>query len=209
MMRMLRVYRIFTYFGKLGKRWSDGALFAGTMVIVGANIIYLTLWSVLGGATNINNNTMLVTPEGSFPHYEVTHTCIPPSTTLIVLDSLQIVFLYIIVVLLAILTRNIRRQHFKDTKKVNMFIYLDILTYIILSFPLMITNPEIQVYFRFVEINSHAIICQMFLFLSKCLPPLLRHLKLMYWKTTAKDKQFESTTTGVGNTLLNPMLLYH
>ena len=203
-MRMLRVYRIFTYFGKLGKKWSDWALFAGTIVIVGTNIIYLTLRNVLSGSKNINN-VMLVTPEGSFPHYEVTQTCIPPSTTLIVLDSLQIVFLYIIVVLLAILTRNIRRQHFKDTKKVNMFIYLDILTYIILSFPLMITNPEIQVYFRYVEINSKAILCQTFLFLPKCLPPLLRHLKLKFWKTTAKNKQ--SSTSEEGSTVHTNVVL--
>ena len=33
--KMLRVYRIFTYFGKMGKLWSDRVLFAGTMVIVG------------------------------------------------------------------------------------------------------------------------------------------------------------------------------
>ena len=33
-LKMLRVYRIFTYFGKLGKWWSDGVLFAGVLAIV-------------------------------------------------------------------------------------------------------------------------------------------------------------------------------
>ena len=48
-LKMLRVYRIFTYFGKLGKRWSDGVLFAGVLVIVGAYIIFLTVLQVVGG----------------------------------------------------------------------------------------------------------------------------------------------------------------
>ena len=73
-MKMLRVYRIFNYFGKLGKRWSDGVLFCGILVIVGANIIFLTVWMAFGGITGINI-MMLVTPEDSFPYYEVTQVC--------------------------------------------------------------------------------------------------------------------------------------
>ena len=68
---IMKMLSIFTYFGKLGMRWSDGVLFAGSMVIVGANIIFLTVWIVFGGVTRINN-VMLVTPEGSFLYYEVT-----------------------------------------------------------------------------------------------------------------------------------------
>ena len=98
-------------------------------------------------------------------------------------------FLITITVLLSILTRNIRRKHFKDTKKVNAFIYLFIVNSFI-GYPLsqFVTNREIQVYLTFFGINSHAILCQMFLFLPKCLPPFLRHLKLKYWKAALKDK---------------------
>ena len=204
-LRMLRVYRIFTYFGKLGKCWSDGVLFAGILLIVGASIIFLILWRVLGGVHRINN-VMLVTPEGSFPHYDITQDCTPPSIVFAVLDPLQIVLIYIIVVVLAILTRKIPRQHFKDTKKVNMFIYSEVLiTCILLSLSMIITNREIQLYLTVAQVNSHAILCQMFLFLPKCLPPLLRHSKLKYLKTAPKNKQ--STNSKEENTLLTPMLL--
>ena len=190
-MRMLRVYRIFNYFGKLGKRWSDGVLFCGILVIVGTNILSLTLWRVFGGVKGMNI-AMLVTPEDSFPYYEVSQTCILP----IIINAVYLIegaVLYTIIVLLAILTRKIRRQHFKDTKKVNIFIYLDILiSYILLPLSLIITDRRIQVYLTFAEINIHAILCQMFLFLPKCLPPLLRHLKPKYQKATSKIKQ---TTT--------------
>ena len=203
-MRMLRVYRIFTYFGKLGKRWSDGVLFAGVVVIVGTNIIFLTVWRVFGGVKRMNIE-MLVTPEDSFPYYEVIQTCTLPNIIYVVY-LIEVAVLYIIVVLLAILTRKIRRQHFKDTKKVNIFIYMNaLISYILLPLSLIITNRDIQVYLTFAEINIHAILCQMFLFLPKCLPPLRRHLKMKHQKATSKIKQ--RTTSKEENTLFTPMLL--
>ena len=195
--RMLRVYRIFTYFGKLGKQWSDGVLFAGVIIMVGIDIIFLTFLQVFNGNNSINNE-ILVTPEASFPFYEVNQVCIPPHLFGSIIYECEILFITIVLVLLAILTRKIRRQHFKDTKKVNAFIYLNVLiTYTLLPLPLIITNHRIRVYLTFAAENSTAILCQMFLFLPKCLPPLLRHLKLKYWKTAPKNKQ--STTTGIGN----------
>ena len=147
------------------------------MVIVGANIIFLTVWIVFGGVTGINN-VMLVTPEGSFPYYEVTQVCNTQSMILLLISETDIMFFNTITVLLSILTRNIRRKHFKDTNKVNAFIYLDILiSYIVFPYSQFVTNREIQFYFTFIGINS---LCQMFLFLPKCLPPSLRHLKFNY-----------------------------
>ena len=175
---MLRVYHIFTSFGKLGKKWSNGVLFAGILLTVGASIIFLVLWRVLGGVNRVKN-VVLVTPEDSFPYYYVIQACTPPSIVFTVLDSLQIVLLHLIVVLVVILTRKIRMQHFKNTKNVNVFIYLAILTScILLPLSVIITDREIQVYLNFAQVNSHAVLCQMLLFLPKCLPPFCRHLKL-------------------------------
>ena len=203
-MKMLRVYRIFTYFGKLGKRWSDGVLFAGVLAIVGANIIFLTVLQVVGGSNGVNNE-MLVIPEGSFPYYEVVQACRPTNIITIALFQCEALFFSIAVVVLAILTRKIRRQHFKDTKKVNMFIYLDFLiAYTLLPLAQVITNHEIQVYLLFASSNSAAILCQMFLFLPKVLPPLRKHLKLKYWKTAPKNKQ--NTTSEERSTVLTTSL---
>ena len=124
----------------------------------------------------------------------------------LIVTEIDIMFLNTITVLLSILRRNIQRKHFKDTKKVNAFIYLFIVISLIgYSLSQFVTNREIQVYFTFIGINSHAILCQTFLFLPKCLPPFLRHLKLDYWKTALKNKQ--STTSKEENTLLTPVLL--
>ena len=179
---------LFTYFGKLGKRWSDGVLFAGVLVIVGAYIIFLTVSQVVSGGRNGASIETLVTPEGSFPYYEVVQACTPPNIIAGVVFECEVSLFNITVIVLAFLMRKIRRQHFKDTKKVNAFLYLYFL--IVYSFgPLsvVITNPEAQIYIVLVTSNSTAILCQVFLFLPKILPPLLRHLKLKYWSTTSNE----------------------
>ena len=71
---IMKMLSIFNYFGKLGKRWSDGVLLCGILVIVAANIIFLTVWMAFGGITGINI-MMLVTPEDSFPYYEFIQAC--------------------------------------------------------------------------------------------------------------------------------------
>ena len=200
-MKMLRVYRIFTYFGKLGKQWSDIVLFAGVLFIVGISIIFLTVVQVIGGVKGINIDS-LVTPENSFSYYKVTQVCSPPNIIALVLFECETSLFTTIIVLLAVLTRKIGRQNFKDTKKVNAFIYLDFLVfYILFPVSMIITNHEIPVYLMFFLVNQTAILCQVFLFLPKCLQPLLRHLKLKYWKTALKKQQNTNIEEG-NNTAL-------
>ena len=101
---MLRIYRIFTYFGKLEKRWSDGVLFAGVLAIVGAYTIFLTVLQVVDGSNGVSIE-ILVTPEGSFPLYEVVQVCIPPNIIASALFECEASLFNIAVVVLAILTR--------------------------------------------------------------------------------------------------------
>ena len=164
-------------------------LFVGVAVIVGSNVIFLTVLQVFDGLNSINRE-MLVIHEGTFPFYDETQVCSLPNIIRVVLHECGVLIITISLGLLAFLTRNIRRKHFKDTKKVNTFIYLDILiSYIVFPLLWFFTYHEIQVYLKFIGMNSYAILCQTFLFLPKCWPPLLRHLKLKYLKTALKNKQ--------------------
>ena len=72
-------------------------------------------------------------------------------------------------------------QGHKESKRVPLLGFVIVYSFGPLS--VIITNCEAQLYLRFVTSNSTAILCQVFLFLPKVLPPLLRHLKLKYWKT--------------------------
>ena len=62
------------------------------LLIVGVSILFLTLQRVLDGDNRINK-VMLVTPEGSFPHYDIIQSCTSPNMVFAVLDPLQIVLI--------------------------------------------------------------------------------------------------------------------
>ena len=83
---------------------------------------------MIGDVKGINTE-MLVTPEGSFPYYVVIQACNPPNITAVVLFECEASLLTTIIVIFAVLTRKIGWQNFKDTKKVNTFIYLDFLVF--------------------------------------------------------------------------------
>ena len=133
-MKMLRVYRIFTYFGKLGKRWSDGVLFAGVLAIVGASIIVLTVLQVVGGGINGVSIESLVTPEGLFPYYEVVQACIPPNIITRALFECESSLFFITVAVLAILTRKNQTtalQGHKESKHVHLLELTHLLHFIL------------------------------------------------------------------------------
>ena len=133
---------------------------------------------VSGGRNGARIET-LVTPEGSFPYYEVVQVCTPPNIVAGAVFECEVSLFNIAVIVLAFLMRKIRRQHFKDTKKVNAFLYFySLIVYSFGPLSAIITNREAEIYIVFVTPNSTAILCQVFLFLPKILPPLLRHLKL-------------------------------
>ena len=172
-MRMLRVYRICTYFGKLGKRWSDVVLFAGVLALFGANITFLTLWIVLGSRNGIKivNAWRFISLLQDYSRLHSTkHYCIHPS--------------YMILLLIAILNKKypttILQRH-KESQYIHLLGYS---SYTLLPLAQVISDDRIHVYLMFASVNSTAILCQTFLFLPKCLPSLLRHIN---WSTITQD----------------------
>ena len=179
-MKMLRVYHIFSYFGKLGKRWSDVVLFAGVLALFGANITVLTLRIVFGGRNGINRKRLLM-PEDSFHYYKIIRDCTPPSIIASTLYDGELLLLDSAVILLAILNKKypmtILQRH-KESQYIHLLGYS---SYTSLPLAQVISDDRIHM---FASVNSTAILCQTFLFLPKCLPPLLRHIN---WNTTTQN----------------------
>ena len=71
---------------------------------------------MIGDVKGINTE-MLVTPEGSFPYYEVIQACNPPNITAVVLFECEASLLTTIIVIFAVLTRKIGRQTLKTQRK--------------------------------------------------------------------------------------------
>ena len=129
-MRLLRIYRLFFFvFKKPGKLWSSPAMFAFTFILVSPAILLMTLWSALDPIVALYLPP-LFNPTSDPPHY-VVNVIFDKRAALIVWVSIA---LYVVngltvlaVVVLAILTRKVHLDCFKDTKKVNGFVFSTVL----------------------------------------------------------------------------------
>ncbi len=113
LMKMLRLWRIFTFFGKTGKLWTDKVmlLFSGAILLI--KVLILIIWAILDTPTiidkvltNSGGNTVLV------EYCQLTNTNLWSS---LVFGYSGVLATCLIIV--AIKTRKIKRD-FKDTKKI-------------------------------------------------------------------------------------------
>ena len=122
LVKMLRVYRIFTAYKilKQSAHLSDVALLAYTILILSPNIILLILWTAIDPQYRVDN---FIEHSG---YIEKVVTCHSGEYEL-TWYALAFVYLFLLsdaVVIIAIKSRNIRFARFKDTKTVNIFIFL-------------------------------------------------------------------------------------
>ena len=122
LVKMLRVYHIFTAH-KILKRsahLSDCALFVYTILIISPNVILLLLWTAIGRPHRINS---FIEHPGFI---EIKITC-QRSSYGDVWFAPAFVYLFLlsaVVIIVAIRSRKIRLARFKDTKKINLLIFL-------------------------------------------------------------------------------------
>ena len=118
---MLRVYRIFTHYTRLKPKiyTSTYAHFVYTFLIVSPTIIILLMWTVIDP---YKEDIKYVEHRGFLTvKFDCTSKYFYLWTTLTIVYT---IFLSLVVVTVAVKSRNIRMKQFKDTKKVNMFIFL-------------------------------------------------------------------------------------
>ena len=180
LVRMLRAYRIFSYFRRMGrKRWSDWFLCFVVLAIVGVEAFLLLIWALVDVFTIQEVETYQAT--ASPPYIEVVLYCSSNYLhiwLIIVLGEVGI--LIFVVAFLAFKTRKIRQKHFKDTKKVNIYLFMNILL-ICEIFPLWwvvrkLNYSASSVISLYVGYAGSAALCQLLLFAPKVMPPLARQL---------------------------------
>ena len=177
LLRMLRIFRIFSYFGKTGKLWSDKVLLAILIVIVGGDVLLIVVWMCID--TFEIEDIITYKPDGTPPYYEVVQFCSSNRMDVwLSLVLLKIGILFAIVLFLAVKTRKIRKENFKDTKKVNIYIFVTVMiisTIIPLWFLLKSTGNSTGVYVAvYLSFGLIGVLCLAFLFIPKISPPFLR-----------------------------------
>lgn len=176
LVKMLRVYHIFNHFGKVGKMYSDIALLLYVLLLISPNITIHLIWSII-------DRYSADTISMEYPGYtEVEQRCYSKQLLLwFCILYLNIEGLALVLIIVAVKTRKIHRENFKDTKKVNAFIFiLLIVIYIISAQWLIFRSIGVKKGYASIPLHvGHVIIvvsCQGLLFIPKIVPPLQRNL---------------------------------
>ena len=201
LVKMLRVFRIFTLYGKIGKMCSDTALLIYVLLLISPCFLILTFWS----AADPYTARTIVTEHPGFTQVE--QRCF--SRYLLVwigLILVNIITLIVVLLTVAIKTRKIRQAHFKDTKKVNAFLFILLLViFITLSYWMIFRTIGAKKGYSDITLHiAHIIIvvsCQGFLFVPKVLPPLQRSLSKQFrLKSLSSPTSLKTNSTTISLT---------
>lgn len=177
MLRMLRVYRIFSYFGKTSKIWSNKYMVCIVGVVLLGDVVLIVVWSVVDTYRIID--VTVFQPNTKPPRYEIKQFCHSDHLSIwlgLLLGKLGVLF--VIVLFLAVKTRKIQKSNFKDTKKVNIYIFstvMVVITFMTLFFLFLGTENALAAHLMvFLAFGVTGLLCQLFLFVPKVVSPLLR-----------------------------------
>ena len=182
LIKLIRIYYIFNKFtntgpAPVGKQWSDMFLALLVLVTISPNILILIIWTVSDTYTVKLHYSMQ-----NQQYIEVDKQC--DSEHLLIWIACWIVylmFLLLALVVVAFKTRNVRLRHYKDTKKVNAFIFLlNLNIFFTVSYWALLrfitTKRHISSIISHVGHSVLVILCQALLFAPKVFPPLWRRL---------------------------------
>ena len=176
LVKMLRVYHIFNTFRKVNKLSSDLALGFFVLILVSPNILILILFS------SLSSYTLQAIEIEKVGYIEVGVQCEGDLTVFLMLMLTYLVFLMLAVVSIAIKSRKIRMQQFRDTKKVNALIFILVLLAIqIPSYWLVLDHSNDNNGWRSDTVLHvghilSVLSCQFCLFLPKIIPSVRKSL---------------------------------
>ena len=190
--KTLRIYHIFKTFGKVSRVFSDQVLFLLISGLASVNIPMLIAWASLDAAHLVDVEQLISTTVP--PFIQVKQECQSSRRQgfwLIPLLSYS-VFLGLIMVLLAILTRKIKRKDYKDSKKINILVVALIINASVFS-PLWIVFRLISatILSRLaynVGTMAIALLCQVLLILPKTVPLVVRNCQCLHNWTFPRKK---------------------
>ena len=178
--KLLRINQIFRVFRKTSKLWSDQFLFLGVLLICSGILIILILWTAIDILHLEERRTYI--PSAQPPYYQSTRRCTSRNLGIWVITAHAYNGVIILLVMfLAVQTRHIKRCNFKDTKKVNAYIFT-VVAINAIAVPLWYIFSHTQVEFQVgghissvIAYLSIAMLCQLFLFAPKTLPLFNKH----------------------------------
>ena len=178
LVKMLRVYRIFTAHKllKQNTHLSDFALLGYTILILSPNIILLILWTAIDPEHIIEYS---IEHPGYIENVVTCHRARGNNSLTWHAQIVSFTYLFLLsitVVIVAIKSRNIRLAQFKDTKKVNIFIFLSCIVGLYTFFYwLVLLDSGFSYVFLYAGHMLIAFLCQIILFVPKIWSAIQNH----------------------------------
>ena len=194
LVKVCRIHHVFTYFGRVGKLCSDQSLFVLIILTVLGKVVLLSVWT----AVDLYRITDFETfhPEGNPPFYKVVQLCRSrhSATWLTVLPSYTVAIVSILAIV-SFKTRKIKRKDFKDTKKINAYIFTCFMATSIIGTLWWVIrtagHTNISTTISAILYLLIPLCCQLYLFSPKTLPPLKRSLG-KYWCVKSNKRRCDS-----------------
>ena len=174
--RLLRIYYIFSKFKKLGRLWDDKSLSLIVILVCVGHSVLLIAWTAAD--TFRYQEEHFITSAGFLSSKQVCHSEFLLLWTILLYVYVSILF--VLVIFLAVKTRRIKRQEFKDTKKINAFVFFFFIVLIpsLALWQIFLAQKMYVLAYIFYVIGYASIIllCEFCLFIPK-LVPLFIHKK--------------------------------
>ena len=171
-LKLLRIHHVFKAYHKTSRYWSNQYLVLYALAICAGKSVLLIVWNCTD-TVFLEIHRDYVQNSAELPSYVDTARCRTSSVWLGVIELYSGVLLFLVVIL-AVATRRIKLDSFKDTKKVNAFTFLVVI----------IVSVHLALWIFFHEVGhqtaadisewlpsfSVPLMCQMCLFMPKTLP---------------------------------------
>ena len=181
--KIIRIAYIFNNYKKIGNECSDITLLVMIAIIILGKIILLVIWNGMD-YYHIVDSPELITDHNGLPVYSVTQTCYSQHTTVwLLLVLAYTVAICIPLPVLTYRTRKIEHGHYKDTKKINGFLFFLLFGSALVPLWGIFRNVgwyEASIFASSTGYTIIPVMCQVFLIIPKIAPGLKKSLKLRH-----------------------------
>ena len=180
--KVLRIWRIFTLHGRTGKVWTDPSLLGFIGIVIAVKIVLLAIWTIVDPYT-LTDKEKIIYVDGIASKYEIVQQCESEYYFI----WFVVVFGYSAVIGLVLIgaswkTRKVKQENFKDTKKITIvvtsLIYMTLVCGALWGILRLIGGSIASKLVIGLTYCMATFLSEVFLFLPKILPALLRQFKL-------------------------------
>lgn len=177
LVRLLRVFHVFRSHHSTGKFWADKYLLL-YIALIFSPMLCITIIKVAVDPFYLDRSDKVFVSDDAMPRILLANNCTSKHTEIWLAISFSLIgVVMVLVTFLAVQTRHIKKKHFKDTKKINVFLFSTCIIYAIFV-PLWLVLDTVGKDLTFYILKCAArlliaALCQCFLFLPKTIPALL------------------------------------